>query len=97
MKIDFTGHGVNVTPALKAYTEEKFGRLERHFDHITAIHVTFQIEKLDQTAEATILITKGQIHASATSEDMYKAVDELVDKLNRQMVKHKEKHDDHRE
>jgi putative sigma-54 modulation protein len=97
MKIDFTGHGIDVTHALKKFTEEKFTRLERHFDRITAIHVTFQVEKLSHVVEATLLITKGDIHASATASDMYAAVDELVDKLNRQIIKHKEKINDHRE
>lgn len=97
MQIDFTGHGIDVTQALKTFTQEKFTRLERHFDRITSAHVTFSVEKLSQTAEATLLITKGEIHASATAEDMYTAVDELMDKLNRQLIKHKEKMGDHRE
>lgn len=97
MQIDFTGHGMDVTDSLKTFTQEKFARLERHFDKITSIHVTFHIEKLNQNAEATILISKGEIHASASSNDMYTTVDELVDKLNRQLIKHKEKMSDHRE
>ncbi len=97
MQIDFTGHGMDVTAALKTFTQEKFTKLERHFDKITAIHVTFHIEKLTHTVESTLLITKGDIHASASADDMYTAVDELVDKLNRQLVKHKEKISDHRE
>jgi putative sigma-54 modulation protein len=55
------------------------------------------VEKLDHIAEATLLIVKGEIHASATSNDMYAAIDELVDKLDRQLIKHKEKINDHRE
>ena len=80
-----------MTDALRTFTEEKFEKLERHFDHITNINVVFDVEKLRQIAEATILVTKGEVHASAESEDMYAAIDSLVDKLNRQLIKHKEK------
>jgi putative sigma-54 modulation protein len=91
MQINITGHRFDVTPALRTFTEEKFDRLERHFDHINNIHVVFDVEKLRHIAEATVLVTKGELHASSESEDMYAAIDALVDKLNRQLVKHKEK------
>lgn len=103
MQINITGHRLDVTPALRAFTEEKFERLERHFEHITAINVVFDVEKLRQIAEATILISKGEVHASSESEDMYAAIDTLVDKLDRQLNKHKGKllsqrdHRDHRD
>lgn len=100
MQINITGHRLDVTPALRAFTEEKFVKLERHFDHITAINVTFDIEKLRQIAEATILVAKGELHASSEAEDMYSAIDLLIDKLDRQLIKHKEKllaHRDHRD
>lgn len=97
MHINITGHHLEVTPALRAFTEEKFDRLERHFDKITTINVTLDVEKLRQIAEATIFISKGEVHASSESEDLYAAIDVLVDKLNRQLVKHKEKHLDHRD
>jgi len=91
MQINFTGHRMEVTPALRSFTEEKFDKLERHFDKITAINVIFDVEKLRQIAEATILVAKGEVHASSESEDMYTAIDILVDKLDRQLIKHKEK------
>ena len=97
MQITFTGHRMDVTSALKTFTENKFEKLERHFDQITAIHVIFDVEKLRQIAEASILIAKDKLHASAESEDMYTAIDLLVDKLNRQLIKHKEKIQDHRD
>ncbi len=96
MQINITGHRMDVTPALRAFTEEKFDKLERHFDHITAINVTFDIEKLRQIAEATILVAKGELHASSESENMYSAIDLLIDKLDRQLIKHKEKIRNHR-
>ena len=96
MQINFTGHQMEVTPALRVFTEEKFDRLERHFDKITSINVTFDVEKLIQTAKATVLIAKGELHASAKSEDLYAAIDTLVDKLDGQLKKHKEKIRGHR-
>ena len=90
MQINFTGHRMKVSPALKTFTQEKFDKLERHFDKITAINVIFDVEKLRQIAEATILVAKGELHASSESENMYTAVDILVDKLDKQLIKHKE-------
>jgi putative sigma-54 modulation protein len=91
MQINFTGHRMEVTPALKSFTQEKFDKLERHFDKITAIHVVLDVEKLRQIAEATILVAKGELHASSESENMYTAIDSLVDKLDKQLIKHKDK------
>lgn len=97
MQINFTGHHVEVTPALRAFTEEKLDKLERHFDRITSINVIFDIEKLQQIAEASVFVAKNEIRARAESENMYTAIDELVDKLDRQLIKHKEKIIDHRD
>lgn len=97
MQINFTGHRMEVTPALRAFTQEKFDKLERHFDKITAINVVFDVEKLRQIAEATILVNKGELHASSESDDMYSAIDLLIDKLDKQLIKHKEKMKDHRD
>jgi putative sigma-54 modulation protein len=103
MHINITGHRMDVTPAIRTFTEEKFQKLERHFDNITSIHVVYDVEKLRQIAEATVIVSKGELHASAESDDLYAAIDILVDKLNRQLLKHKEKiighrdHSDHRD
>jgi putative sigma-54 modulation protein len=97
MQINFTGHRMEVTTALKTFTQEKFDKLDRHFDKITAINVIFDVEKLRKIAEATILVNRGELHASSESEDMYTAIDILVDKLDRQLIKHKEKMRDHRD
>lgn len=91
MQINITGHRLEVTPALRAFAEEKFNKLERHSDHITAIHVVFDVEKLRQIAEATVYVAKGELHASSEAEDLYAAIDTLIDKLDRQLIKHKEK------
>lgn len=96
MQINLTGHRVDITPALRTFTEEKLSKLERHFDKITSIHVTFDVEKLRHIVESTILVSKGELHASSESENMYTAVDLLIDKLDKQLLKHKEKKLDHR-
>ncbi len=95
MQINFTGHHIEVTPALKSYTTEKFDKLSHFAERITSIHVTFGVQKLSQVAEANIHISGGDIHASADSNDMYNAIDVLIDKLERQLIKHKEKHTHH--
>ncbi len=97
MQINITGHRMDVTPAIRAFTEEKFDKLERHFDHITSINVVFDVEKLRQIAEATVFVTKGELHASSESDDLYNAIDTLIDKLDRQLIKHKEKSRKHRD
>jgi len=61
MQIDVTGHHVDITEAMRSYVGEKFQRLERHFDHVTDVHVVLSVEKLRHTAEATIHITGGKL------------------------------------
>jgi putative sigma-54 modulation protein len=95
MQIDVTGHHVELTDPLRNYVNEKFERLERHFDHVTDVHVILSVEKLRHTAEATIHISGGKLFADSTNADMYAAIDSLTDKLDRQIKKHKEKLTDH--
>ncbi|CAM4461257.1 MAG: Ribosome hibernation promoting factor [Legionellaceae bacterium] len=92
MNVTFTGRHIEVTDALRAYATEKLERLCRHYDKITSIHVIFDIEKLIQRAEATIHVPHGGIiHAQADSQDMYNSIDDLFDKLERQVAKHRQK------
>ena len=95
MNIIMTGHHIQVTDAIRNYVNEKFARLERHFEHLIEIHVVFEVEKLQQKAEATVQINGATLFAEDVQEDLYAAIDGLVDKLDRQLVKHKEKHRDH--
>jgi putative sigma-54 modulation protein len=97
MQINFTGHHLDVTPALREYTISKFDKLQRHFDKINSINVVFDIEKIQQSAEATIHVAKIELHASSKSENMYSSIDALVEKLDRQLIKHKEKMQSHRD
>jgi putative sigma-54 modulation protein len=96
MQISVTGHQIDITDALKNYVESKFEKLERHFDHVTNVHVILGVEKLVQKAEATVHISGGALFAEDQKEDMYAAIDGLIDKLDRQIKKHKEKVTDHR-
>lgn len=93
--INFTGHHVEVTPALKQYATEKLSRLENRGAIITHINVTLEVEKLNQIAKATIHIRGAEVHASEEASDMYAAIDGLVDKLNRQIKKHRDGETEH--
>jgi putative sigma-54 modulation protein len=95
MNINLTGHHVDITEPLRDYVSSKFERLERHFDHVTDVHVVLGVEKLRHKAEATMHISGGTLFADSIEEDMYAAIDGLVDKLDRQVKKHKEKVTDH--
>ena len=95
MQINITGHHVDITAALRAYVEDKFERLERHFDNMTNVHVILEVVKERQKAEATIHVSRGQVYADSEDENMYAAIDSLTDKLVRQIKKHKEKLKDH--
>jgi putative sigma-54 modulation protein len=96
MQISVTGHHIDVTDALKSYVGNKLQRLERHFDHVINVHVVLSVEKLRQKAEASIAVNGGKVFADAVHEDMYAAIDGLIDKLDRQVIRHKEKKSDHR-
>ncbi len=95
MQINLTGHHVDLTDPLRSYVNDKFEKLERHFDHLTSIHVVLGVEKLRHKAEATIHMNGNSVFADATQEDMYAAIDLLLDKLDRQVLKYKEKLKDH--
>ncbi len=96
MQISITGHHIDITKALKDYVETKFERLERHFDQVTNVHVVLSVEKVRQKAEATLHLNGADVFADSTQEDMYAAIDDLVDKLDRQVKKHKEKSTSHK-
>ena len=95
MQINLTGHHVEITSALKDYLNSKLTRLERHFESVTSINCVLTVEKLRHKAEAKVNVTGGTLFAEDVEDDMYAAIDGLVDKLDRQIVKHKEKLTDH--
>lgn len=95
MRIEISGHQIDVTPALRDYVQSKLERLERHSDQLLDGHVILSVEKLLQKAEATFNLAGRSVHAESTAADMYAAIDLLADKLDRQVLKHKEKVTDH--
>jgi putative sigma-54 modulation protein len=96
MQVIVTGHHLEVTDALKAHIDAKFEKLARHFDNVTDVHVILSVEKLIQKAEATLQLSGAKLFAEDSQEDMYVAIDAMVDKLDRQISKHKEKTGSHR-
>ena len=95
MQINLSGHHLELTTPLREYVSSKFERLERHFDSMTDADVVLSVEKLQQKAEATLRISGAKVFADAVHEDMYAAIDALADKLDRQIVRHKEKRKDY--
>jgi len=91
MQVNITGLHVELTDALRDYVNEKLARVERHYDNITTVQVTLSVEKERQQAACTMHVAGAELHAEATHNDMYAAIDALADKLDRQLVKHKEK------
>lgn len=86
-QIQFSGHGIEITQTLHDFVTEKFTRLTKHAQQIVNIHVTLKVEKLAQIAETTVHIPGHDVFAEAQSEDMYKTIDLLVDKVVRQLDK----------
>ena len=91
MQIDITGHHVDVTPALRAYVTEKMQKLVRHSDQVTSARVILKVEKLEQVAEANVNDGGHTLFASVTAMDMYASIDKLVDKLDRQLRRRKDR------
>ncbi|MCB1691945.1 MAG: ribosome-associated translation inhibitor RaiA [Pseudomonadales bacterium] len=91
MQINVSGHHVDVTDALRTYVESKLDKLERHSDRINHLDVILSVEKQRQKAESTVRLAGGELYADAESDDLYAAIDMLADKLDRQLIKQKEK------
>jgi putative sigma-54 modulation protein len=96
MQVSLSGHHVDITDSMRNYVNEKIARLDRHFDQALDIHIVLTVEKLRHKAEATLHVSGGNLHADDVRDDMYAAIDGLIDKLDRQGKKHKEKLKDHR-
>ena len=91
MQLSISGHHIDVSNALRDYVTAKLRKLERHYDQITNLHVVLSVEKLRQKAEATAHVSGAELFADAVADDLYAAIDMLLDKLDRQVIKHKEK------
>ena len=95
MQLNLTGHHIEITDSLRQYVTEKLERIERHFDKVTNTHVILTVENVRHKAEATIHMTGNNVFAENTQDDMYAAIDGLIDKLDRQVKKYKEKITNH--
>jgi putative sigma-54 modulation protein len=91
MNLHLTGHHVEITPAIRDYVLSKLVRINRHFDHVIDVDLVMTVEKLDQKVEANVHLSGKDIHVQANDGDMYAAIDMLTDKLDRQILKHKER------
>lgn len=96
MNIHLTGRHLEITPAIREYATGKFGKIKRHFDNVIEVNIILSVEKLKQKAEATVHISGKDVFVECEDENLYAAIDALVDKLDRQVVKHKEKVADRR-
>ena len=95
MNLSISGHHVSVTPALREYVTSKLERIKRHFDHVIDVNVFLSVDKLIQKAEITLHVRGKDLFAECSDGDLYAAIDSLVDKLDRQVLKHKGKQGEH--
>ncbi len=96
MNLHLSGHHLEVTPAIRDYVTAKLDRVTRHFDQVIDVNVILSVEKLKHKAEATVHLRGKDLFVESHDGDMYAAIDSLVDKLDRQIIKHKEKHSERR-
>jgi putative sigma-54 modulation protein len=91
MNLSISGHHLEVTPALREYVTLKLDRIRRHFDQVIDVNVYLSVEKLNQKAEIALHVRGKDLFAEAVDENLYAAIDVLVDKLDRQILKYKDK------
>lgn len=95
MQLKVSGHHLELTDSLRHYVSIKLKKLERHFESINNMNVILSVEKQRQKAESTIHVSGGEIYAAAEHGDLYAAIDRMADKLDRQLIKKKEKNQDY--
>lgn len=95
MNLQVSGHHLEITPALHDYVTGKLERITRHFDNVIDVNVILSVDKLTQKAEVTVHLAGKDVYVESVDEDLYAAVDGLVDKLERQVQKYKQKLQDH--
>lgn len=95
MNLKITGHHLEVTDAIRDYVNSKLDRVIRHFDNVTSVTVILSVEKLIQKAEVTVHVRGKDIFVESSDADMYAAIDAMTDKLDRQVIKYKQKNQDH--
>lgn len=96
MNLHLNGHHLEITPAIRDYVSNKLSRITHHFDHVIDVNVILSVEKLQQKVEASVHVRGKEIFCESKADDMYAAIDGLADKLDRAVLKHKEKFLAHR-
>jgi len=91
MNLSVSGHHIEVTPAIHSYVRTKLERVSRHFDHVIDAHVILTVDKLRQKAEVTLHVRGKDLHCASEEENLYAAIDLLADKLDRQVLRYKDK------
>lgn len=100
MNLTISGHHLELTPAIRAYVQNKLERIKRHFDHVIDIAVILTVDRITekekrQKAEVNIRLRGKDLHVESIAQDLYAAIDLLVDKLDRQVIKYKTRLQDH--
>lgn len=95
MNLQLSGHHLEITPAIRSYVTDKLSRITRHFDHVIDANVIMSVDKLAQKIEANVHVRGKDIYVECVDTNLYAAIDGMVDKLDRQILKHKEKAVDH--
>lgn len=95
MQLDITGQNIDITDSIRHYITDKITKINQHLDKVTTTHIVLNVEKNRHEAEGNLQATGATIHASASADDMYAAIDQMIDKLDRQVIKHKEKNLSH--
>jgi len=96
MQLNISGHHLDITPALRQHSNEKLSKIKHHFDQVIDVNMILEVQKDVQMAEATIHLSGTDLFAKAQSSDMYVSIDQLINKLDSQIIKHKEKLHSHR-
>ena len=96
MNLHLTGHQLEITPAIRDYVANKLARITHHFDHVIDVNVILSVDKLQQKIEVNVHVRGRDIFCESIDSDMYAAIDSLVDKLDRTIIKHKERNREHR-
>jgi putative sigma-54 modulation protein len=91
MNLNLSGHHLEITPAIRDHVLGKLDKVKRHFDNVIDINVILSVDKLKQKAEANVHLSGKTIFVECDDENLYAAIDTLVEKLDRQILRHKEK------
>ena len=96
MQLNLSGHHLDITSSIRQHTSDKLIKIKHHFDNVMNVNMILEVQKDLQTAEATIHVSGADLFAKAESNDMYASIDQLINKLDSQIIKHKEKLHNHR-